>query len=202
IDKSLANYRVYLVDDGSKDNTAKVAEQFAQELPIEVISHDTNRGLGAAIETGIFHLAKILEPGSVVVTMDSDLTHSPELVPRMLREIDRGSDIVIASRYVRGGKQLRLPLMRRLLSRGVNTILWIRGSKVLDNTSGFRCMRIESLTKAVQVYGSDLITESGFTGASVKEIPLILDYGNKKGASKMNISHTIRAYVKLFIKLR
>lgn len=207
-------YRIFLVDDGSEDNTAEMARQFAQNMPIEILSHDRNKGLGAAIETGILHLTKNLEPGSVVVTMDSDLTHNPQLVHFMLREIDKGSDVVIASRYVSGGKQLNLPLMRRLLSRGVNLILTIRGSKVLDNTSGYRCMRIESLRNAIQVYGTDLITESGFTavaemllklqrlGVKVKEIPMVLDYGNKKGASKMNIYRTIRAYVKLFIKFR
>ncbi|NWF96595.1 MAG: glycosyltransferase [Candidatus Thorarchaeota archaeon] len=209
IDAAVTNYRVVLVNDGSKDRTGDIARQYAMRMPITILTHRRNGGLGAALNTGIRYIVAHAEPDAVVVTMDSDLTHDPALVPAMVREIERGYDVVVTSRYVRGGGQHNLALSRRVLSRGINTLLRLKGSKVLDNTSGFRCIRVDALKRALDKYQHSFITTTEFTatveilvhlqssGARVKESPIDLDYGKKRGQSKMKVLRTIRTYIRM-----
>jgi dolichol-phosphate mannosyltransferase len=202
-------FRIVLVNDGSTDRTGEIAKKYSKRMPMTILTHKKNQGLGAAIRTGVEYLVKNADGDSLVVTMDSDMTHDPLLVDAMLREINNGYDVVIASRYEPGGGQINLALKRRVLSRGINTILRFKGSRVKDNTSGFRCFRVSSLKRAHDVYGEDLIRTTGFTatvellmkvqrtGAKTKEIPLFLDYGKKRGKSKLKVWKTIKAYVRM-----
>jgi dolichol-phosphate mannosyltransferase len=212
IDESVENYRIILVDDGSSDRTGRIARDFASKIPITILTHKKNEGLGAALNTGFRYIAENGEENSVIVTMDSDLTHDPAMVPSMMEELEKGYDVVVTSRYVKGGAQYNLSLSRRVLSRGINTLLRMKGSRVLDNTSGFRCMKIEVLQKALEKYKNEFITSTEFTstvevllrlqgsGAKVKEVPIDLDYGKKGGESKMKVGRTIRTYLSMLSK--
>ncbi|NHI82932.1 MAG: glycosyltransferase family 2 protein [Candidatus Thorarchaeota archaeon] len=204
-------YEIVLVNDGSSDRTGEIAREFAKEMPITVIDHDVNKGLGGALRTGLIHIAREGKEDSAVVTMDSDLTHDPQLIVPMLKILNSGYDIVVASRYVAGGEQLNLPLSRRTLSWGINMLIRMKGSKVRDNTSGFRCIRYAVLKKAIEKFGGNFINTREFTsavlvllrlqsvGARPFEYPICLDYGLKRGASKMNVPRTIRAYLRLLL---
>ncbi|MHA2002510.1 MAG: glycosyltransferase [Candidatus Thorarchaeota archaeon] len=206
---SMTYFHVVLVNDGSQDRTREIAQEFAEEMPMTVINHDENKGLGCALKTGIFHIVEEGEGDAVVVTMDSDLTHNPQMVPYMVRELDNGYDVVVASRYAPGGEQRNLPLSRRILSWGINLLIRMKGSTVKDNTSGFRCIRLSALKRAVDKFGDELINTREFTstvlillrllsvGVRTKEVPIILDYELKRGASKMKVGRTIRAYLRL-----
>jgi dolichol-phosphate mannosyltransferase len=206
---SMTYFHVVLVNDGSQDRTREIAQEFAEEMPMTVINHDENKGLGCALKTGIFHIVEEGEGDAVVVTMDSDLTHNPQMVPYMVRELDHGYDVVVASRYAPGGEQRNLPLSRRILSWGINLLIRMKGSTVKDNTSGFRCIRLSALKRAVDKFGDELINTREFTstvlillrllsvGVRTKEVPIILDYELKRGASKMKVGRTIRAYLRL-----
>jgi glycosyltransferase involved in cell wall biosynthesis len=77
-------YGVIVVDDGSRDETACVAREASARLPVELISHDQNRGLAAAIRTGLAAAVERCGPADVIVTMDCDNTHPPRLIPQML----------------------------------------------------------------------------------------------------------------------
>jgi dolichol-phosphate mannosyltransferase len=209
IGKSVDGFRIILVNDGSQDRTGEIAEEYSKRMPMTILTHEKNKGLGAALRTGIDYIVRNSEKGSVVVTMDSDLTHDPAMVKEFLKEIAKGYDVVIASRYEPGGGQMNLPIRRMILSKAINTLLRIKGSKVKDNTSGFRCLTIEIMRKAARKYGNDFIRTSGFTataeilmktqkiGAKVKEIPLMLDYGKKRGKSKLKVRKTVTAYIKM-----
>jgi len=209
IDKVGLNYEIVLVNDGSSDRTGEIARDYATKLPITVIDHEVNKGLGGALRTGLTHIATEGEEDSVIVTMDSDLTHDPMLVPKMLHVLNQGYDVVVASRYAPGGSQLNLARSRRILSWGINMLIRMRGSTVKDNTSGFRCIRHAVLKKAIEQFGDDFINTREFTsavlvllrlqsvGAKSYEYPITLDYGLKRGASKMNVPRTIRAYLRL-----
>jgi dolichol-phosphate mannosyltransferase len=206
---SMTYFHVVLVNDGSQDRTREIAQEFAEEMPMTVINHDENKGLGCALKTGIFHIVEEGEGDAVVVTMDSDLTHNPQMVPYMVRELDNGYDVVVASRYAPGGEQRNLPLSRRILSWGINLLIRMKGSTVKDNTSGFRCIRLSALKRAVDKFGDEFINTREFTstvlillrllsvGVRTKEVPIILDYELKRGASKMKVGRTIRAYLRL-----
>jgi dolichol-phosphate mannosyltransferase len=201
-------YRIILVNDGSNDMTGEIALDHAKHMPMTVLNHEVNQGLGAALKTGISYIVGNGNPGSAVVTMDSDFTHDPALVNDMITELSNGYDVVVRSRYISGGKQLNLPFHRRILGRAINLLLRLRGSNAKDSTSGFRCISIELLRRAVERFGDSFITTTEFTstpqilmrlqasGARIKELPVCLDYKKKVGLSKMNISRTIRAYMR------
>ncbi|MHA2313448.1 MAG: glycosyltransferase family 2 protein, partial [Candidatus Thorarchaeota archaeon] len=119
---AMTNYHVVLVNDGSQDQTGKIAREYAEKMPMTVIDHEENKGLGGALKTGIFHIVEKGQEGAAVVTMDSDLTHDPQMVPSMVRELDSGFDVIVASRYAPGGEQRNLPLSRTILSWGINIL--------------------------------------------------------------------------------
>ena len=204
-------YSVIVVDDGSTDDTVSICKSFANDMPVEVICHGNNRGLGAAMMTGLEYCFARCEADDAVVTMDADNTHSPLHMPMMLHALRVGNDIVIASRYAPGGREIGLSPNRRILSRGASLMLRIAFSipGAADYTCGYRAYSGRIIHRGFDVYRDKLIEESGFVcmaelliklgsiGAKVAEVPLVLRYDLKGGASKMKISRTIRSYLGL-----
>ena len=202
---------VLLVDDGSADGTAKKAREHAGQLRLDltVETHETNRGLGEALRTGFARATEMAGEDGVVVGMDTDDTHDPSIIPDMLEKIDEGYDIVIASRYAKGGREVGLSPLRSFLSKGASTLLrtFLRVPGVRDYSCGYRAYRGSTLADGFRTFGDDLITESGFVASAevllklaqlpsrVTEVPLVLRYDRKGGASKMNIVDTIRRYL-------
>jgi dolichol-phosphate mannosyltransferase len=204
-------FRVLVVDDGSRDETVSVAEAAARQMPVEVIRHERNRGLAAAIRTGVQEVCRRAGDRDVIVTMDADNSHPPELVWSMLERLRAGYDLVIASRFVRGGKEEGVPWRRRALSRGAGLLFRcacpIPG--VRDYTTGFRAYRAALLKDLCRLYGDRLIESAAFSVMTeillkarelqprISEVPLVLRYDFKSGPSKMRLGRTIRDYVQL-----
>ncbi|NUQ00042.1 MAG: glycosyltransferase family 2 protein [Armatimonadetes bacterium] len=210
------DYRVLVVDDGSSDETAASARAMAAQVPLTVVPHQVNRGLGAALRTGL-EAALALDPSpEAVVTLDADNTHPPDLIPTMVTALRDGAEVVIASRYAPGGAEVGLSPVRSLLSRGASLLLatFCRVPGARDYTCGYRAYSGELLNRAVAHYGDGLVEEAGFTcmaelliklaalGARVAEVPLVLRYDLKGGASKMRVGRTIRRYGGLIRALR
>jgi dolichol-phosphate mannosyltransferase len=201
-------YRVVVVNDGSSDGTAAVASQLAQHLPLEVLDHGCNKGLGQAILTGLRRGSELASAEDIVVTMDADNTHDPALIGALMKKIEAGKDVVIASRYERGGQEVGLSWVRHVFSGGASFLLklFFRIPNVQDYTCGYRAYRGAILQRAFQVYGADLVQERGFTcmaevlikmgklGARMGEVPLVLRYDLKSGPSKMKVARTILRY--------
>ena len=210
------DYRVVVVDDGSMDGTAEVVEALAGAMPITLIKHAENLGLGEAIRTGLLAALDGAEPRDIIVTMDSDNTHTPGLIARMVRGIREGNDVVIASRYRQGANIRGVPRYRRLLSFGgrVAFSLVFPTPNVRDFTSGFRAYRADVLARAFTLYGGQFVAESGFScmvdillklrkmGAIMSEVPLILRYDQKFGASKMLVMRTVGETIRLIFSRR
>jgi dolichol-phosphate mannosyltransferase len=208
--------RVLVVDDGSHDGTISAARSFEDRLAIEVIPHDVNRGLGAALRTGLAAALERAGEGDAIATMDADNTHDPSLVARMWDRLATGSDVVIASRYEPGGEEVGLSPLRRVLSRGASFLLSavVPVPGVRDYTCGYRLYRGSILRRAAETWKERLIEEGGFTcmaevllklgrgGAHVSEVPLVLRYDLKEGGSKMKVMRTIVRYFVLSIRLR
>jgi len=201
-------YHVFVVNDGSKDRTRETAQKQSRALPITVINHERNKGLGEALKTGLGRAKDTCQTQDVIITMDADNTHPPDLIPGMLSKIDEGYDLVIASRFVKGAKEYGLSLHRKVLSRGASMLMRMlfRIENVKDYTCGYRAYRADTIRKAFLLYGETFIQEKGFNaiveillklrGQKVKacELPLILHYDWKEGASKMPIMRTIMRY--------
>ncbi|MFH1502399.1 MAG: glycosyltransferase [Candidatus Eisenbacteria bacterium] len=204
---------VLVVDDGSSDGTADRARETARALglALEVEVHETNKGLGEALKTGFTRANEMLGGSGVLVAMDADNTHDPSTIASMLEKLGEGNDVVIASRYAPGGREVGLSRMRSFLSKGASTtmriFLPVRGAR--DYSCGYRAYAGKALARAFEVYGDRLIEERGFVASAevlvkmaylpsrVAEVPLVLRYDKKGGASKMNITKTIARYVRL-----
>jgi dolichol-phosphate mannosyltransferase len=207
---------VIVVEDGSTDETRRVLDEWSPVLGIDIVSHGRNRGLGEAIRTALRRSLEIAAADDVIVTMDADNTHSTALVAEMVRRIQAGDDIVIASRYRRGAAVVGLMPFRHLTSYGARMlftlVLPIRG--VRDYTSGFRAYRPAVLQRAFAAYGDGLVTEPGFSCMAeilvrlsrqklkISEVPMVLRYDQKGGASKMNVGKTILTTLKLMVRMR
>ncbi len=185
--------RLLVVDDASPDGTGRLAEACAAELgSIDVVHRAVKDGLGNAYR---FAFERVIGEGfDVVVTMDSDFSHDPQVIPRMLDAIESGSDVVVGSRYVPGGGTRDWPLHRRLLSRWGNVYTgWILGVNVRDCTSGFRAYRASALaaihpeTTRADGYAflTELMVRSVRQGARVVEVPIVF-VDRRYGTSKMS----------------
>jgi dolichol-phosphate mannosyltransferase len=216
LDPAGIDYRVIVVDDGSRDGTAQVARDAARWLPVQLVSHGVNQGLAAAIRTGLTTAVAESGPNDVVVAMDCDNTHPPRLIPRMLAMIDDGHDVVIASRFQPGAQVYGVPRSRQLYSVGARWLFQlmfpIRG--VRDYTCGFRAYRAEALRQAIARYGDGLISETGFSCMAdlllklrtlpleMGEVPLELHYERRGAGSKMRVLRTIRQTLGLLLRRR
>ena len=215
-----ADYLAVLVDDGSTDATVAEAERAVTEsdgrLRLMVLRHPQNRGLGAALRTGIYWCVDRATDDDVIVTLDADNTQPPAMIPALVARVRDGYDLVIASRYVAGSEVRGVPGHRRALSdlgRLVFQALYpIPG--VRDYTCCFRAYRAPLLRRAQRVYGDELCTARGFEavmdlllrlgplGVRVSEIGFVLDYGERAGQSKMKVLRTIRSTVTLLLRRR
>jgi len=213
-------YRAVLVDDGSSDRTVAEAERAVTEsggeLPLTVLRHPENRGLGAGLRTGIYWCLDHAKDEDVIVTLDADNTHPPAMIPTLVAKLDEGHDLVIASRYRPGAEVHGVPGYRRMLSdvgrlvfQGLYPIPGVR-----DYTCCFRAYRAPLLKRARLTYGEELCTARGFEavmdlllrlgplGVRATEIGFVLDYGERVGQSKMKVLRTIGQTLRLLSRRR
>jgi dolichol-phosphate mannosyltransferase len=210
-------YQIIVVDDGSTDRTAAVASEAGADFPVIVETHERNEGLGGTIRDGILIACRKADDRDVLVTLDADNTHTPGLIARMVRMIREGHQVVIASRYRPGARIWGVPLHRRVLSRGASLLMImlfpIKG--VRDYTCGYRAYDMGMLKKVVADSGSEFFDQDGFQvmvdillklrrqpDVIFGEVPLILRYDQKAGASKMDLKRTTRDTLALMARHR
>ncbi len=207
-------YRVLVIDDGSADRTAAVAEGEGARMPVRVVRHKRNQGLAQAIRTGLAEVVPSAEDTDVLVIMDADNTHPPDLIPRLVEELDHGADVAIASRFRPGSRVFGVPLMRRVLSGGASLVFRllfpITGAR--DYTGGYRAYRIGMVKRAMDVHGNEFLRSTGFSVMTelllrlraltprVREVPLVLRYDLKRGESKLVPGRTIIQYLALIAR--
>ncbi len=200
--------RMLIVDDGSPDGTADLAEQLGRERGgIDVLRRTSKDGLGAAYRAG---LRRAIDDGAeLCVQMDADLSHPPSALPGMLAIAEHDIDLVIGSRYVPGGRTVDWPYTRRLLSRWGNRYAsGVLGLAVNDATAGYRVYRTSILTRmqfeTVQANGYGFQVEMTYrlinAGGSVVEYPIAFR-DRTAGQSKMS-GGIIREAFGLVLKLR
>ena len=183
-----------IVDDNSPDGTGRLADDLAAADPrIKVRHRPAKQGLGRAYLDG-FRTA--LDGGaSLVVQMDADFSHDPAVLPALLAPVVAGeADLVIGSRYVKGGGTVDWGLLRRIVSRGgsmfARTLLRLEPH---DLTGGFKAWRAETLAAVpfdgIHAGGYVFQIETTFrasrAGARVREIPIVF-HDRRVGQSKMS----------------
>jgi dolichol-phosphate mannosyltransferase len=209
-------YTIIIIDDGSADATESVLKKFNTFLPLRVIRNNGNLGVGEVFRRGFKEALSMASPDDILITKEADNTSDINILPDMIKEIEGGSDVVLASCYASEGKIIGTSLYRRLLSGGANMLL--RNFFPIDGvntySSFYRGYRAEIIFKASSVYGPRLIEENGFAcmvelliklnrlKARITEVPLILYFKARKGKSKMKVLSTIRGYFRVIRNLR
>jgi dolichol-phosphate mannosyltransferase len=175
---------VIIVDDNSADGTGALADAWACHRRVRVIHRAGKLGLGTAVLEG-FAAART----AVVGVMDGDLSHPPELLPKLFRTIEDGFDLVVASRYVGGGGTSNFPIGRWLLSR---TGCWLARplTPVRDAMSGFfliRRARLDEFRTSVKGFkiGLELFVRS--QPRRLAEVGYVF-VGRTAGESKMSVA--------------
>lgn len=197
-----------VVDDSSPDGTGDLANRLALENPrIKVLHRAAKQGLGRAYTDGFQHA---LDGGAeVLIQMDADWSHDPSYLPGMVATLQNSADLVIGSRYVRGGGVRNWGILRRLVSRGgsifARTVL---GLKAHDLTGGFKAWRRatlaampwERLHSGGYVFQIETTFRAARAGARVQELPIVF-VDRRLGASKMSRRIIVEALL-VVIRLR
>ena len=197
---ALPSATVLVVDDGSPDGTADLAEILGKELgSIDVMRRPGKSGLGSAYRAGF---AWGLDRGfDACIEMDADLSHEPEALPALVAPLSEGMELVIGSRYVPGGVIPNWAWHRRLLSRGGNLYASaLLGLGVADATAGFRAYAAPLLARldldAVRAEGYGFQIEMTYAakraGAPILEVPIRF-VDRVEGESKMSAFIVVEA---------
>jgi glycosyltransferase involved in cell wall biosynthesis len=174
-----------VVDDGSRDRTAEIAQGIAgQESGVHVISHPTNKGYGAALKTGFAHAT-----GDLIGFLDADGTYPPEYFPELCKKALNGTDLVIGSRMA--GEASEMPVTRRvgnLFFAGMITLLG--GQRITDSASGMRVFKRYVLERVYPLPDGLNLTPIMSTRAIHERIPMTevaIPYSERVGRSKLNV---------------
>lgn len=192
---------VIFVDDGSSDGTWQALEtafghNYLPGVAVRFERHEVNRGLGAAIRTGL-----AAARGDIVVTTDSDGTYKFNTIPALLACLTPGVDIVTASPYHPAGRVAGVPAYRLILSQGSSMLYRLLVNwRVYTYTALFRAYR-RKVTESVPfesdgfLAGTEILVNGMLMGYRVAEYPAVL-YSRAHGVSKAKIVRTIKAHLK------
>jgi len=185
---------VLVVNDGSVDATVQIVKEVVgeqKEAIVQLISHSTNKGYGAALATGIKFASK--NNYDYILFMDSDLTNHPKYLATFHERMIEGYDYIKATRYAKGGTTLGVPLRHRLLSNMGNRLAKILyGMPLTDLTNGFRAAKVRVLEDInFREAGFTIIMEELYhvkkTARSFCDVPYVLtSRGDSQGKSKFS----------------
>jgi dolichol-phosphate mannosyltransferase len=202
--EKINNITVVLVDDFSTDNTILLKNKKYQ-FKLIYQKHKQNKGLSMTLETGFKTILKKGKREDIVVTLDSDNTHPVSIIPGMIKKIQNGNQVVIASRFVNTSKVNGLTVWRHILSIGAKYLFKsLHPYKNLnDYTCNFRAYKFELIKKILKKKNffkhEDfniaakiiLFLINKFKNLKLIEVPFTLSYNYKIGLSKMKLTKTI-----------
>jgi dolichol-phosphate mannosyltransferase len=201
-----------MVDDGSTDETATLAQKLMENLDFVLLSHPVNMGPGYAFGTAFEYLAPRLREKDWVVTIEGDNTSRHELLRQMLHRTEEGYEVILASPYMYGGGITQTSAWRVFLSHISNAfvkeVLGIHG--ILTMSSFYRLYTGEVLKRLQMYYGPRIVERRGFESVielllkmiflqvKISEVPMLLDTSRRVGKSKMKVIRTIFGYITIW----
>ena len=194
------DYEIIVVDDDSPDKTWEFAQSLSSRYPVKVIRRTEEKGLSSAVIRG-FKEAE----GDVFVVMDADLQHPPEKIPELIRAIEEGADIAVASRYVPGGKVENWYWYRKLISKGaimIGRLALPRIRNIKDPVSGFFALRRE-VVEGVKLnpVGFKILMEVLVKGNYTKVVEVPFTFGLRKAGESKLSGKTMVNYLKHVYRL-
>ena len=206
--KNPRNHLIYIVNDNSNDDTEVYIQKAIYEfknLSVEYIHNSINQGLAGILKENIRNITLKSDDNDILITMDGDNTHAPFTISEMLLKLSNGADVVIASRYCKSSQVIGLSSKRIFLSYGAMLLYKLRWNikGVKDYTSNFRAYKISNIKELLGDMQNDFITETEFSAVGellknlakynpvIEEVPMTLNYFNKKTASNMKLLRTI-----------
>ncbi len=192
--------QIVVVDDNSPDKTAEVAERLSKKYGnIVVVRRPGKNGIATAIRDGLLR-----SESKYVVVMDSDLQHPPEVIPKLLKELRKGRDVAIASRYVRGG-QSDFSIPRKAISKVATLLAHMNLQEtegIKDPMSGYFAFKRDIIEpEQIKSNGYKILLEVLVASGTknISEVPYRFNK-RKNGKSKLGMGEFIR-YVKLLLSL-
>ena len=172
-------WEIIFINDGSTDNTGSLADEFALRHPrIRIVHHIVNSNLGDALKTGFANAT-----GDYTITMDLDMSYAPWHIEKLVETlVSNQAEVVVASPFMKGGKVTAVPLLRNVLSRGVNLFMKIAAQQKYHTFTGmvrgYRTDYIRSLNLKSKDYeiNPEILYKSMILRARIVEIPAHLDW--------------------------
>lgn len=201
LEKKSEKYRweIVIVNDGSKDNTREIANNFEeQNNNIRVIHHPTNLNLGRALQTGFLN-----SKGEILVVLDVDLSYSVDHIEAMVdKMIETSADIVVASPYMKGGKVTAVPFGRKVMSRWVNKFMSFAAQDKYFTFTGmvraYKASFIRSVNLKTKDYeiNPEIMYKAMILRAIIIEIPARLDWTeqNKHAEKRTSSIRILRGF--------
>jgi dolichol-phosphate mannosyltransferase len=200
---------VLVIDDSSHDGTSNMVRKIQKKYKnILLFIRPKKLGLGTAITDGFRIFLSLKKPPKYVVTMDADYSHNPRHIPQLVSAVKEGADLVIGSRYCRGGETRKWSVLRLVISRIANFIAFtVIGARIRDYTSGFRCYStnlirnilndLHSQTYEIQI---ETIRQTHLRKLGIKEVPVTF-INRKKGKSKLTVNEIEQFLSYIFLKV-
>lgn len=200
--KSLGGAEIVLVDDHSTDGTSQLCDTYSKTWRNVRAIHRSNGnpGMGNALREGTRE-AK----GDVVVWTMADLSDDIETIPRMVKMVEEGKDMVFASRYMKGGSAGDLSRAKRLMSRGFTLVsMLFVGIKVHDITNAFRAFRKDVFEKVAPESGDfgispEFSLKAQRKGFRLGEVPTTYK-SRKEGTANFRMGRMSKRYFMIFLR--
>ncbi len=204
----IPNLKMIVVDDNSPDGTGAIADELAKKYPITVMHRKTKNGLGVAYGEAFHFILSTHLPDKedYIIQMDADLSHDPAVIPSFLQNI-KNADLVLGSRYIKGGAITNWNFFRRLISRFGNLYAsFVLQVPYCDLTSGYKCYRrrvLENINLSdLSSIGYNFQIETTYRAHQknykIVEIPIIFTE-RKLGASKFKFGIFFESFWKVLM---
>ncbi len=205
LESSYPDYEIIIVNDNSTDSTPRIIESLARRnRKIRPVHRYSQPGFGNAVKEGFKNAT-----GDVLIPLMADLSDDPEDIPRLVRKIEDGFDVVYGSRFIRGGKTEGYPRAKMVANRAFNNLVRLLfGIKHKDVTNAFKAYRREVLEaigmENLEAEGFDLTVEvplkAHILGFKSVEVPVTW-HGRERGEAKLKLSENGSKYGKRLLKL-